>query len=228
MFRCDGKLPPQPLQTANDGTAGARWQVESWAGKQSWHQLLKSGLEKIEQTSSRGSAVLFRVPDPRTGDGAQFFSDCHAARRSSAQRPPPKPQTLAADLAPELADSVAGFAFDPDLGKLALEQAGAAPAMNRPATAVVHHLEHIGQLAADVADSQRLGLSSQTPHAFRLTDRHRSSRAFAPVRSQIGYVTLAHARTHVFHRRDKCRMNSRWTKSINWPHNFSSSGWGPG
>jgi hypothetical protein len=41
--------------------------------------------------------------------------------------------------------------------------------VNRAGTAVVHHLDLIGQLAADVADTQRLRLS-QTPHAFRLAD----------------------------------------------------------
>jgi hypothetical protein len=53
--------------------------------------------------------------------------------------------------------------------EFALEQAGAAPAVNRPVTAVIDHLEHIGQLAADVADTQGLGFP-YSPHAYRLED----------------------------------------------------------
>ena len=86
----------------------------------------------------------------------------------SPQRAPPKPGTFAATLGSDLAGTVAGFAYDPDLRKFALELAGAAPAVDRAVTAVVHHLDHIGQLAANVADTQRFRFS-QTPHAFRLT-----------------------------------------------------------
>jgi hypothetical protein len=98
-----------------------------------------------------------------------FLNAQSAALWLSAHRPPPKAGTFAADLASELAGTITGFACDPDVREFALEQAGAAPAMNRPAAAVVHHLDHIGQLAADVADTQRLRFS-QTPHAFRLTN----------------------------------------------------------
>lgn len=50
-----------------------------------------------------------------------------------------QPGTFAADLASQLAGTVTGFACDIDLHEFTIEQAGAAPAMNRPATAVVHH-----------------------------------------------------------------------------------------
>ncbi len=65
----------------------------------------------------------------------------HCTFRLSAQGPPPKPGTLAADLASELAGTVTAFACDPDVREFALEQAGAAPAMIRAATAVVHAVE---------------------------------------------------------------------------------------
>ena len=93
----------------------------------------------------------------------------HRALWLSSQQPPPKPGAPAADLGSDLADSPAGLALDPDVGEFALDQAGAAPAVNRPHTAVVHHLELIGQLAADVADAQGLRFP-QTPHVFGLAD----------------------------------------------------------
>jgi hypothetical protein len=53
--------------------------------------------------------------------------------------------------------------------EFALEQAGAAPAVNRVGTAVIDHLDLIGQLDADVADTQGLAFL-YSPHAYRLAD----------------------------------------------------------
>jgi len=53
--------------------------------------------------------------------------------------------------------------------KFALELAGATPAVNRAGTAVIDHLDLIGQLTAKVADTQGLGFP-YSPHAHRLGD----------------------------------------------------------
>jgi hypothetical protein len=98
-----------------------------------------------------------------------LFLSKRSALALSAQQPPAETRTLAADHGSDLADSVAGLARHPDVAKLALEQAGAAPAVKRVRTTVIDHLDLIGQLAADVADTRGLGFP-YSPHAYRLED----------------------------------------------------------
>jgi hypothetical protein len=68
----------------------------------------------------------------------------HRALWLRSKQPPAETRTLSADHGSDLADSIAGLARHPDVGEFALEQAGAAPAVNRPRTAVIDHLDLIG------------------------------------------------------------------------------------
>jgi len=68
------------------------------------------------------------------------------------------------------------------VGEFALEQAGATPAVKRVGTAVIDHLDLIGQLAADVANTRGLGFP-YSPHAYRLADNGKGpTRPFPPPR----------------------------------------------